>query len=150
MSSSGGRTPSIAVRECVYGVIIDADRVLLCHSVSGSRIIINFPGGGIDPGESREQALHREAHEEIGTTIVIGGHLHSSDGGHINPDFPQNRLLCHYYLIEPTESPSLSGNSLDVAKLEWFPLDNLPYEHMLDVDEQFARQLKSLIYQAKK
>lgn len=38
----------------------------------GDLIIHDFPGGGIDFGESFEETLHREVMEEIGLKIKIG------------------------------------------------------------------------------
>lgn len=41
---------------------------------SGKEVIINdFPGGGIDPGESLEEALLREVYEELGLKVHSEG-----------------------------------------------------------------------------
>ncbi len=52
--------------------LIDADgRVLLAQRPEGKAMagMWEFPGGKIDPGETPEQAVHREMKEEIGVTL---------------------------------------------------------------------------------
>ena len=62
--SSGGRRGAVAV-------VRRADRFLVIrrsvHVVAPGAFC--FPGGGIEAGESEEQALEREFHEELGAAI---------------------------------------------------------------------------------
>jgi 8-oxo-dGTP diphosphatase len=85
-----------------------------------------FPGGKIEPGESREAALKREIQEELGIDISIGELLCTTEY-----DYPSFHLTMHCYLcsveageIELREHKSaqwLSGKALDT--LEWLPAD---------------------------
>ena len=85
-----------------------------------------FPGGKIEPGESRESALKREIQEELGIDITIDKFLCTTDY-----DYPSFHLTMHCYLcsvksgmIELREHKSarwLTVESLD--SVEWLPAD---------------------------
>ena len=85
-----------------------------------------FPGGKIEPGESREDALKREIQEELGVDIYIKGLLCTTEY-----DYPTFHLTMHCYLcsvasgeIELREHKSaqwLTAETLDTV--EWLPAD---------------------------
>ena len=85
-----------------------------------------FPGGKIEPGESRESALKREIQEELGIDITINKFLCTTDY-----DYPSFHLTMHCYLcsvesreMELREHKSarwLTVESLD--SVEWLPAD---------------------------
>ena len=90
MSSGGERTPV----EVAVGVLIDADGGFLLTSRPEGKVYAGyweFPGGKLEAGESVEQALRRELHEEIGITI-----------GPVQPwkveivDYPHARVRLHF------------------------------------------------------
>lgn len=54
-------------RPSIYGVIVENDKVLLSKQWDG----YDFPGGGIDLGETLEEALKREVWEETGVKVKI-------------------------------------------------------------------------------
>ena len=85
-----------------------------------------FPGGKIEPGESREVALKREIQEELGIDITIDKFLCTTEY-----DYPSFHLTMHCYIcsiesveIELREHKSarwLTVESLD--SVEWLPAD---------------------------
>lgn len=66
--ADGARTPV----DVAVGVLLDAQGRFLLTSRPAGKVYAGyweFPGGKLEPGESVEQALRRELHEELGVTI---------------------------------------------------------------------------------
>lgn len=63
---------------------------------------VQLPGGGIDPGESPLQALHREVLEEIGWRIAQPRRLGAFRRFVYMPDYDMwAEKLCHVYVAHP-------------------------------------------------
>lgn len=80
-----------------------------------------FPGGGLKSGETIQEAARRELYEETGFVIgdisLLGLYTDFSDGrsDHIVVLYGDVRYKCDKY-----------AKSDEIAKIEFFPLDNLP------------------------
>jgi ADP-ribose pyrophosphatase YjhB (NUDIX family) len=124
---------ALRIRQSVRAVVIDpADRILLVRFEFPTATVWATPGGGVDPGETEEQALHRELEEELGLTeVTVGPHIWSRL--HIIPfiDGAWDGQRDHVHLVRVPEfepAPRLSWEQLRseyVHELRWWTLDEL-------------------------
>ncbi len=85
-------------RPGAYGVILNGKSLLLTEQVSFD-IELQLPGGGIDPGESAIQALHREVFEETGYRIAVMKRLGAYQRYSFMPEYDLwAHKICHIYL----------------------------------------------------
>ena len=70
-------------------VILSADRILLIHRFKHGREYYIIPGGGVEPGETVEQAALREIREETGLEIQLDGKLWE----YVNQGHPETYFL---------------------------------------------------------
>jgi 8-oxo-dGTP diphosphatase len=62
-------------------VIVQSGRVALIRRVRDGRTYFLFPGGGVEEGETPEQAARREALEELGVDVELGELVHDEAFG---------------------------------------------------------------------
>ena len=86
----------------VVAAVIECDGKILCMQRGNkgydyTAMHWEFPGGKIEPGESPQQALHREILEEMNLDIIVGEHIATIS--HTYPDF---HITLHFYRCRPT------------------------------------------------
>ncbi|MCB0076363.1 MAG: NUDIX hydrolase [Anaerolineales bacterium] len=89
------------VRPSVYALLYDQDRVVLVTNRTTGRYYL--PGGGVEQGESLEEALQREVREETGLSIKMGRLITAAeDFFYYGPADRAFHALQFYYLAVAT------------------------------------------------
>ncbi len=89
------------LRPGAYVILPLKTRFLLTAQVT-PEVDVQLPGGGIDPGESPLQALHREVLEEIGWRISQPLRLGAFRRFVYMPEYDMwAEKLCHVYVARP-------------------------------------------------
>jgi len=72
-------------------ILIEEGKIALMERHRAGRHYFSFPGGGVDRGESVEQAAIREAYEELGDEVRIRKKV---------AEIVYNGRIQHYFLVE--------------------------------------------------
>lgn len=108
--------PKIA--PCVIGVIVRGDQCLLARNARFREGMFSAIAGFIEPGETVEDALRREIHEEVGVSVDQLEYIGSQSW-----PFPSQLMLgyiAHYH------SGEICVDGEEIVEAEWFSPDNLP------------------------
>jgi G:T/U-mismatch repair DNA glycosylase/ADP-ribose pyrophosphatase YjhB (NUDIX family) len=140
-----GRGTGKPLRPAVRALVVDADdRVLLTRFDWPDKSVWAPPGGGIEPGETAEQAIVRELAEETGLIdLPLGPSIWTRD--HWFADMAgwggQSERI-YLVRVEPFEpAPQLDLAAEKVAEIRWWTLEELDRP-----DRQFApRRLPALV-----
>ena len=120
------RSDSAAI--CVAGAVIKDGRVLLVHRSPSARFfpdIWDLFGGHVDGGESLEEALRREAREELGIEIFALRWL-----GQIYD--PVEPAVVHVYAVSSWEGEPFNAAPEEHTEVRWFGAGELPESEGLD------------------
>lgn len=93
-------------------VILDGARLAVIRRQRDGRLYHVIPGGGIEAGETAEDAACREAHEELGLTVQILGSI-----GRVvfAPPDGSSRYEQHYFGAEIVEGDFGTGTGPEYA-----------------------------------
>ncbi len=121
--------------QVVAAVIVDRDRIFATQRGYGTwKDYWEFPGGKIEPGETPEEALHREILEELDTEIAIGEKITT-----IEYDYPEFHLSMECFLAKVTEG-SLVLKEHEAAK--WLKKEELDSVNWLPADQTIIEMLR--------
>ncbi|MBX2858560.1 MAG: 8-oxo-dGTP diphosphatase MutT [Cellvibrionaceae bacterium] len=96
-----------------------AGEILIARRQSGQHLagLWEFPGGKIEAGESREQALCRELREEVGIAVASCDYLMT-----INHQYA-NKYICLEILLVDAFSGSAAG--MEGQQIKWIAISEL-------------------------
>jgi ADP-ribose pyrophosphatase YjhB (NUDIX family) len=143
--------PRLAVR----AILIEDDRILLAHFVDAGGPWYVIPGGGVQEGETLEEAFHRELHEEIGARAefgavafireIIADRLETTN---LPAGFHQLEIFVHGKLL-PDQTLRMVMPDASQVGLVWVPLadlHNLPFFPRGLIAEFQARSFPKFYY----
>ena len=119
-----GRASGLPIRQAVRAVVVDPDdRVLLLRYGSDHDLWWITPGGGVDLGESDEQALRRELREELAIDDFELGPLLFERERHFlgEPGYGGQTNRSYLVRVPPLEARVIS----EAEEARWFALDEL-------------------------
>ena len=123
------------MRDCVRVVVLDADgRVLLIDTDGPRGRLWMPPGGGMEAGETDEEAAHRELLPEVGLTgAVLEPLCRRTEHWGTKPD-DERWFLARCDAFEPAATALEDYEAGWHKELRWWPLDGPPEHTYLPED----------------
>ncbi|MET7570464.1 NUDIX domain-containing protein [Streptomyces sp. NPDC005492] len=124
-------------REAIVAVLRRADRVLVIRRGPGSaRSGYWAPlSGKLEPGETQEEALVREVHEEVGLAVSPLTKVWESQ-----TDDGSFRL--HWWTATETGNPTIVPDPSEVSEFRWVtPTEFLTLTPLFDADREFFERV---------
>lgn len=143
-------SPRLAIR----GVFYDDDKILLVQLRNAEREWYLIPGGGVDHGETLEEAFHREMAEEIGYQCKMGDVLmirEVMNPTNDHPLLPNQFHQVEIYVRAQLLKPLASAHNMDTHQIAtvWMPVERLTDIEFYpgELAKQFASKDWTAIYQ---
>lgn len=124
--------------EVVAGIVCRENKILATQRGYGEfKDGWEFPGGKLEAGETRVDALKRELREELDMELVVGDLLET-----VEYDYPQFHLTMHCYLCQLVKEEFVLKEH-EAAR--WLGKNQLDEVAWLPADEGIVEKLKSIL-----
>ena len=124
--------------EVVAGIVCRENKILATQRGYGEfKDGWEFPGGKLEAGETRVDALKRELREELDMEVVVGDLLET-----VEYDYPQFHLTMHCYLCQLAKDKFVLKEH-EAAR--WLGRNQLDEVAWLPADEGIVEKLKSIL-----
>lgn len=113
------------LRHTARGIVVHDGQILLMERWRGRLHYFSIPGGGIESGETAEDTVVREIHEETSITVKVRQQVLEMHDG----EFSHKIYLCQYINGEPKlrpDAPEAVHGPENRFKPGWVPLEKLP------------------------
>lgn len=127
---------TLKIREASRAILFDENNLIPLLFVSKYKYH-KLPGGGIDEGEDKAQALIRECLEEVGSKIEVKGEIGKIIEFRSKWDLKQISY-CYYGKIISKCEPDFTENELSQGfKIVWLPLKEAIFKVENDKPENY-------------
>jgi 8-oxo-dGTP diphosphatase len=131
------------MKQVAVGIILQKGRVLACQRKADGRYPLKweFPGGKVEDGETHEQAMTRELHEELSITVDEFERFFQQDWvypGSVSGQNTSGAFSVTYFLVT-----SFSGEPLNRAfeQIRWVRPAELRSMDILDGNVEAVKKL---------
>ncbi|ADG73017.1 NUDIX hydrolase [Cellulomonas flavigena DSM 20109] len=135
-------TPVLVVAAAVVDDLDDPRLLLAARRATPASLAgrWEFPGGKVEPGETPEEALHRELREELGVSVGLGVELLGPDGGAWQLSDRYVMRLWFAEVLEGGPEPLVEHD-----ELRWLPAGQWLDVPWLDADVRIVERLTEFV-----
>ena len=124
----------------VVAAIIESEgKLLVCQRRRGSNfeMMWEFPGGKKKPGETLEEALARELHEELGVQAQIGEEVHRAVHRYAELSEPMELI----FFVAKADANAIRNRVFE--QIQWRDTRDLPGLDFLPADRELIERIAS-------
>ncbi len=133
-----------SLKEVVLAIVIQGSQILIVkrakQEIGKDNVLLTwgFPGGKIEPGESKEEAVAREVQEETGYQVFVEKKISER----MHPDFP---IHVSYFLCSPLNANPEKANDKATAEVRWVDRTDVASYMTSSLDPHVANVLQATL-----